>query len=164
MNTRIQVEHPVTEMVTGIDLVLEQLSVAAGNALGFRQEDIALTGHAIECRINSEDPAQGFRPSPGRLTDWHAPRGVGLRVDSHCFPGYLIPPFYDSLMAKVIAHGPDRKTAIERMEAALAALVAEGVTTTAPLHHAIMRNPEYREGAVHTKWIETEFLPAWRAS
>lgn len=164
MNTRIQVEHPVTEMVTGIDLVQEQLSVAAGNALGFRQEDIALTGHAIECRINSEDPMQGFRPSPGRLTDWRAPRGAGLRVDSHCFPGYLIPPFYDSLMAKVIAHGPDRKTAIERMQAALAALVAEGVTTTAPLHHAIMRNPEYREGAVHTKWIETEFLPAWRAS
>lgn len=162
MNTRIQVEHPVTEMVTGIDLVALQLSVASHNALDLRQQDIALHGHAIECRINAEDPRHGFRPSPGRLKKWEAPKGAGVRVDSHCFSGYLIAPHYDSLIAKIIAHAEDRDAAIARMETALTALRAEGVTTTAPMHRAIMRHKDYRDGAVHTKWIETEFLPGWR--
>ncbi|KPQ05431.1 MAG: acetyl-CoA carboxylase, biotin carboxylase subunit [Rhodobacteraceae bacterium HLUCCA12] len=163
MNTRIQVEHPVTEMVSGIDLVALQLSVAAGHALGLRQQDIALQGHAIECRINAEDPEHGFRPSPGRLMRWDAPKGAGVRVDSHCFSGYLIAPHYDSLIAKIIVHADDREKAITRMETSLAALRAEGVTTTAPMHRAIMRHNDYRSGAIHTKWIEMEFLPAWRA-
>ena len=153
MNTRIQVEHPVTEMVTRFDLVQEQFRVAAGQGLSVRQEDIRVEGHAIEVRVNAEDPDHDFRPSAGVVTDVHWPGGPGIRVDSHVYAGYRIPPHYDSLIAKIIAWGPTREAAIARMERALRETVVEGVKTTIPFHLRVLDNAFYRRGAVFTNFI-----------
>ena len=157
MNTRIQVEHPVTEMVTGRDLVAEQIRVAAGEPISFAQRDAHLRGHAIECRINAEDPSRNFAPGPGRIEGWSVPNGEA-RVDSHCFGGYLVPPYYDSLLAKVIVHGDDRAEAIARMEHALAQMNVTGVPTTLPFHRAVLAHPDFRAGRAGTKWVEEQFL------
>jgi acetyl-CoA carboxylase, biotin carboxylase subunit len=153
MNTRIQVEHPVTEMVTGIDLVKLQLKIAGGEPLPFAQQDIEVRGHAIECRINAEDP-KGFVPSPGPVRLWHPPGGPGIRVDSHLYTGYHVPPFYDSLIAKVIAHGEDRDTAIARMRNALSEMVVEGIKTNAPLHQEIFGHTAFRQGGLDIHYLE----------
>jgi acetyl-CoA carboxylase biotin carboxylase subunit len=153
MNTRIQVEHPVTEIVTGIDLVKLQLRIAAGEPLPFKQEDIRITGHAIECRINAEDP-KTFMPSPGPVKLWHPPGGPGIRVDSHLYTGYAVPPFYDSLIAKVIAYGEDRDTAIARMRNALSEMVVEGIKTNAPLHQEIFGHLAFRQGGLDIHYLE----------
>jgi acetyl-CoA carboxylase biotin carboxylase subunit len=145
MNTRIQVEHPVTELITGIDLVAEQIRIAAGEPLGYRQESVRFDGHAIECRINAEDP-DTFAPSAGRVTAWLPPGGFGVRVDSHLMVPYSVPPFYDSLIAKVIVHGRDRREAIERMRRALGEMVVEGVRTTIPYHLKTLGDPAFAEG------------------
>jgi acetyl-CoA carboxylase, biotin carboxylase subunit len=153
MNTRIQVEHPVTELVTGIDLVKLQLRIAAGEPLPFTQDDIQIRGHAIECRINAEDP-KTFMPSPGPVKLWHAPGGPGIRVDSHIYTGYAVPPFYDSLIAKVIAHGEDRDTAIARMKNALSEMVVEGIKTNAALHQEIFGHAAFRQGGLDIHYLE----------
>lgn len=153
MNTRIQVEHPVTEMITGIDLVQEQLRVAAGNGLSFEQSQVEVEGHAIEVRINAEDPDHDFRPSAGRISDVHWPGGPGIRVDSHVYAGYRIPPNYDSMVAKIIAWAPTREEAIARMERALKETVIEGVKTTIPFHLKVLDNAFFRRGAVYTNFI-----------
>ena len=145
MNTRIQVEHPVTEMVTGIDLVREQIRIASGEPLGYRQRAITLRGHAIECRINAEDP-EHFVPSPGTVTAWLPPGGYGVRVDSHLMPGAVVPPYYDSLIAKIIVHGRDRAEAIARMQRALAETHVEGVKTTIPYHQKLLADPAFLSG------------------
>jgi acetyl-CoA carboxylase biotin carboxylase subunit len=145
MNTRIQVEHPVTEMVTGIDLVREQVRIAAGEPLGYKQSAIRVSGHAIECRINAEDP-EHFVPSPGTVTAWLPPGGHGVRVDSHMMPGASVPPYYDSLIAKIIVHGRDRAEAIARMQRALAETVVEGVKTTIPFHQKLLADPVFVSG------------------
>jgi acetyl-CoA carboxylase biotin carboxylase subunit len=145
MNTRIQVEHPVTEMVTGIDLVREQIRIAAGEPLGYRQEDVRLTGHAIECRVNAEDPVT-FTPSAGLVTTWIPPGGFGVRVDSHLMAPYAVPPFYDSLLAKVVVRGADRAEALARMRRALAETVVEGVKTTIPFHLRVLADPAFVAG------------------
>ena len=160
VNARVQVEHPVTEMVTGIDIVREQIRVARGEALSFRQEDVVITGHAIECRINAENVDAGFLPSPGVVTAWTPPIGSGIRVDTFMHDGAVIPPFYDSLIAKVIAHAPSRAEAIALMDRALGKLTVEGVATTTPLHRSIMQNERFRTSPITTKWIEEEFLPS----
>jgi len=154
MNTRIQVEHPVTEMITGIDLVAEGLRIAGGEPLRLRQGDIAVKGHAIEVRLNAEDPAQDFRPFPGTVGDLRLPGGPGVRFDSLLYPGYTIPPFYDSLLAKLIVHAEDRDAAIARLTRALSELRIGGLTTTAPLFTALAADPSVRAGAVHTRWLE----------
>jgi acetyl-CoA carboxylase biotin carboxylase subunit len=153
MNTRLQVEHPVTEMVCGIDLVKEQLRVAAGEPLGYAQKDIAFRGHAIECRITAEDP-ESFAPSPGRVTTFHAPGGLGVRVDSALYSGYAVPPHYDSLVAKLIVHGTTRAEAIARMRRALSEMVVDGIRTTLPLHQRIMDNAEFQSGDYTIHWLE----------
>ncbi len=153
MNTRIQVEHPVTEMVTGIDLVKEQLRVAQGEPL-LAQSEIRFEGHAIECRINAEDASRSFMPSPGKITALNIPGGPGIRVDTHIYQGYSIPPFYDSLIAKLIAHGRDRTEAIARMRRALDEFVVEGVKTTVPFHKSVLGTEAFVSGNLHTKWIE----------
>ena len=158
MNTRIQVEHPVTEMVTGIDLVAEQIRIAAGEPLSFRQEDVHLKGHSIECRINAEDVERNFMPGPGRIQFWDAPQGEGVRVDTHCGPGYLVPPYYDSLLAKLIVHGENRGEAIDRMRESLAAFRVEGVPTTIAFHHDVLSDSDFAEGRVNTRWVEESFL------
>ncbi len=145
MNTRIQVEHPVTEMVTGIDLVREQIRIAAGERLGYAQGDIRSAGHAIECRVNAEDP-ETFAPSPGRITAWVPPGGFGVRVDSHVLAGYTVPPHYDSLIAKIVVHGRDRAEAIARMQRALAETVVEGIKTTIPYHLKLLSDPAFVSG------------------
>lgn len=154
MNTRIQVEHPVTEMITGIDLVKEQIRLAAGERLTFDSDDIEIRGHAIECRINAEDPDKDFMPSPGKVTQFIAPGGPGIRVETHIYPGYTIPSFYDSLIAKIISLGSNRSEAIARMSRALGEMVIEGVHTTAPLHMKIMNHDYFHKGDVYT-----DFLP-----
>jgi acetyl-CoA carboxylase biotin carboxylase subunit len=154
MNTRIQVEHPVTEMVTGRDLVAEQIRVAAGEPLSFTQEGVRLAGHAIECRINAEDAQRSFMPCPGRIAVWQAPAADGVRVDTHCYAGYRIPPFYDSLLAKVIAHCVDRHRAIDRMIDALAAFKVFGLPTTIPFHLDVLRHTDFRAARVHTRWVD----------
>ena len=154
MNTRIQVEHPVTEEVTGVDLVKEQLLVAAGEPMSFRQDDLEWTGHAIECRINAEDFEHGFRPSPGKVTYWYKPGGPGLRVDSHVYGGYSIPPYYDSMIGKLIAHGKDRAEAIRRMEIALEEMIVDGIKTTIPFHLLALRHPRFRAGDLDTRFVE----------
>ncbi|RMH72273.1 MAG: acetyl-CoA carboxylase biotin carboxylase subunit [Gemmatimonadetes bacterium] len=154
MNTRIQVEHPVTEWITGVDLVKEQIRVAMGEKLSVTQADIHLHGHAIECRINAEDPSRNFAPSPGQITAFHAPGGIGVRVDSHCYTGYHIPPFYDSMIAKVITHGHTRQEAIARMRRALEEFVIEGVNTTIPFHLKVLEDPTFLEGTIDTTFIE----------
>jgi len=160
VNTRIQVEHPVTEMVTGVDIVLAQLAIAAGEPLGLRQRDVVFTGHAVEVRINAEDPARGFAPCPGVVTRWVEPVGGGLRIDTHCYGGYTVPPHYDSLLAKLIAHGADRDHALARLDRGLRHLVVEGVPTTAPLLRELIGHPTFRSGEHHTRWVEHELLGA----
>lgn len=161
MNTRIQVEHPVTEMVTGVDLVVEQLHVASGAQLSLQQSDLKISGHAIECRINAESPSKGFLPSPGRLKSWSVPAADHIRVDSHCFEGYLIPPFYDSMVGKLIVHGEDRNQAIKRMRDALDQLQIEGIETTVPFHKAVFDDPDYLTNQIRTRWVEEDFLKRW---
>ena len=153
MNTRIQVEHPVTEMITGIDLVQEQILVAAGDKLRFRQKDIPLRGHAIECRINAEDPYR-FTPSPGRITSYHPPGGPGIRVDSHIYQGYTVPPYYDSMVGKVIAYGASREQAIARMRIALSEMVVEGIQTNIPLHRELINDTRFLKGGVSIHYLE----------
>lgn len=153
MNTRIQVEHPVTEMLTGVDLVREQLKIASGQKLSISQEDIHFTGHAIECRINAEDP-NTFIPSPGLITTYHPPGGPGIRIDTHIYAGYTVPPFYDSMIAKIIAHGPTREMAIARLKNALNELVIEGIKTNADLHLRILEDKKFLEGGVNIHYLE----------
>ncbi len=153
MNTRIQVEHPVTEEVTGFDLIREQIEIMNGKRLTRRK--IKPIGHAIECRINAEDPNKDFRPSPGRITSLHVPGGLGVRVDTHAYAGYTIPPFYDSLIAKLIVHAPTREAAIKRMSIALDEFIVEGIQTTIPFHAKVMNNERFREGDVDTRFLET---------
>jgi len=153
MNTRVQVEHPVTELVTGVDIVKMQLRIAAGEPLPFKQEDIVLRGWAMECRINAEDP-KSFAPSPGPVRLWHAPGGPGVRVDSHLYSGYNVPPFYDSLIAKLISYGETRDTAIARMKNALSEMVVEGIKTNAPLHLEIFGHSAFRQGGLDIHYLE----------
>ncbi|MGG4453015.1 acetyl-CoA carboxylase biotin carboxylase subunit [Brevibacillus porteri] len=155
MNTRIQVEHPVTELVTGFDLIKEQLTVAAGQPLSFTQEDIQMDGWSIECRINAENPAKNFMPSPGRITEYLAPGGFGVRVDSAAYAGYSIPPYYDSMIAKLIVWGKDRNEAIDRMKRALSEFVVEGITTTIPFHLKVLEHEVFVSGNFDTKFLET---------
>ena len=145
MNTRVQVEHPVTELVTGVDIVREQIAIAAGERLSIRQKDIEVKGHAVECRINAEDPFN-FRPCPGKVTMWHMPGGPGIRLDSHVFAGYRIPPYYDSMIGKLIAYGPDRETAMARMRVALSETAVEGITTNIALHRMILADSHFLQG------------------
>ncbi|WP_138379966.1 acetyl-CoA carboxylase biotin carboxylase subunit [Luteithermobacter gelatinilyticus] len=153
MNTRLQVEHPVTEMITGIDLVREQIRVAAGLPLSFKQEDISFSGHAIECRINAEDPFT-FAPSPGRIGDYHTPGGLGVRVDSALYSGYSIPPYYDSMIAKLIVHGKTRNECLMRLRRALEEYVIDGIKTTIPLHQRLIRESDFVNGAYDIHWLE----------
>jgi len=157
MNTRIQVEHTVTEEVTGFDLIKEQIRIASGEKLNFDQKDVVYRGHAIECRINAEDPARNFTPSPGTIGLYYAPGGHGVRVDSHVYSGYTIPPYYDSLIGKLIAHGDNRKMALERMYRALSEYLIRGIKTTIPLHKAILSDPVFIAGKATTGYLE-EFL------
>jgi acetyl-CoA carboxylase biotin carboxylase subunit len=159
MNTRVQVEHPVTEMVTGLDIVKEQIRIAAGDRLGFGQRDVQFIGHAIECRINAEDPTQNFRPSAGTLAVFRPPGGPGIRVDTHCYPGYVIPPYYDSLIAKVVAWGRSRGEAITRMRRALTEFEVEGVRTTIPFHLRVLDNAFFRRGEIYTNFIQRRLRP-----
>jgi acetyl-CoA carboxylase biotin carboxylase subunit len=153
MNTRLQVEHPVTEMVCNIDLVREQIRIAAGAPLGYTQADVAFSGHAIECRINAEDP-ETFMPTPGRVEVFHAPGGLGVRVDSAIYAGYVVPPYYDSMVAKLIVHAPDRPQAIARMRRALGEFAIQGIKTTLPLHRRIIEAPAFKAGDYTIHWLE----------
>jgi acetyl-CoA carboxylase, biotin carboxylase subunit len=154
MNTRIQVEHPVTELVTGVDLVKEQIRIAAGETIELVQDRLGLRGHAIECRINAEDPERDFAPCPGTVTEFYVPGGPGIRVDTHVYSGYVIPPYYDSMIAKLLAHGNTREEAIARMRRALEEFVVEGVATTIPFHSAMMRDPDFLSGRFDTGTLE----------
>ncbi|OGC07245.1 acetyl-CoA carboxylase biotin carboxylase subunit [candidate division WOR-1 bacterium RIFOXYA2_FULL_36_21] len=158
MNTRIQVEHPVTEMITNIDIIKEQISIAAGEKLSLRQKDVQFYGHAIECRINAEDPAKNFRPSPGEITSYLPPGGPGVRVDSHAYSGYKISPYYDSLLAKLLVWGKDRNEAIVRMKRALDEFVVDGIKTTIPFHLEVMNSKAFRSGHFSTHFVEHHFL------
>ncbi len=153
MNTRVQVEHPVTEMITGVDIVQEQIRIAAGEKLRFRQRDIVLNGHAIECRINAEDPFK-FTPSPGKILAWHVPGGPGIRVDSHVYAGYFVPPNYDSMVGKVISYGATREQAIRRMQIALSEMAVEGILTNIPLHRELMVDARFIEGGTNIHYLE----------
>jgi acetyl-CoA carboxylase biotin carboxylase subunit len=153
MNTRLQVEHPVTELITGVDLVREQLRVAAGEKLSIRQEDIKIQGHAIECRINAEDP-KTFMPSPGLITLYHAPGGPGVRIDSHIYSGYKVPPYYDSMIGKLVTHGANREAAIARMKNALTEIVIEGIKTNVPLHQEIFQHAAFQQGGTDIHYLE----------
>jgi acetyl-CoA carboxylase biotin carboxylase subunit len=153
MNTRVQVEHPVTEMITGVDIVREQIRVAAGEELGWRQEDIEMRGHAIECRINAEDPTN-FMPCPGPINQWHAPGGPGIRIDTHIYNGYIVPPYYDSMIGKLIAHGPNRACAIARIQQALSEMVIEGIKTNIPLHQEIVSHGAFKAGGTDIHYLE----------
>jgi acetyl-CoA carboxylase biotin carboxylase subunit len=155
MNTRIQVEHPVTEMVTGVDLIRRMIMVAAGEDLGLTQEDIQLDGHAIECRINAEDPAKNFMPFAGTIAALNIPGGIGVRVDSHVYQGYSIPPNYDSLLGKLIVHAPTREMAVDRMKRALGEYVIEGIRTTIPFHLKLMKDKVFRSGDFDIKFLES---------
>lgn len=163
MNTRIQVEHPVTEMLTGVDLVKEQIRVAAGHPLSIL-ETPSFRGHVIECRINAEDPWRNFQPSPGRLTVFHVPGGPGVRVDTHAYEGYTVPPFYDSLIAKLIVQGNTRDEALTRMRIALESFVVEGVSTTIPFLARVMQHPVFRSGDIHTKFLDVEGADLFKES
>jgi acetyl-CoA carboxylase biotin carboxylase subunit len=158
MNTRVQVEHPVTEVVTGVDIVKAQIRIAQGELLPFTQDGVRLNGHAIECRINAEDPACDFNPSPGQVRGLRLPGGPGVRIDSHLFEGYRIPPYYDSLIAKVIAWGLDRDEAIARMRRALSEMRVEGVHTTLPFHTRLLDDARFRAGDIHTRFVEDELM------
>jgi len=153
MNTRVQVEHPVTEVITGVDIVQEQIRIAAGEKLRYRQRDIELRGHSIECRINAEDPFK-FTPSPGKIVSWHAPGGPGIRVDSHAYAGYFVPPNYDSMVGKVISYGATREQAIKRMQIALSEMVVEGIQTNIPLHRELMVDARFIEGGTNIHYLE----------
>ena len=153
MNTRVQVEHPVTEMITGIDIVQQQIKVAAGERLAFRQRDVQLKGHAIECRINAEDPFN-FTPSPGRITSYHPPGGPGIRVDSHAYANYFVPPNYDSMIGKVIAYGGDREQALARMRIALSEMIVEGINTNLPLHRQLIDDTHFIAGGTNIHYLE----------
>ena len=153
MNTRIQVEHPVTEMITGMDIVQEQIRIAAGLKLAFRQKEIVFQGHAIECRLNAEDPFK-FTPSPGRIQSWHMPGGPGIRVDSHAYSGYMVPPNYDSMIGKLISYGKTREQAIRRMRIALSEMVIDGIQTNVPLHRELMLDPNFVEGGTSIHYLE----------
>ena len=153
MNTRVQVEHPVTEMITGIDIVQEQIRIAAGLKLAFRQKEIVFQGHAIECRLNAEDPFK-FTPSPGRIQSWHMPGGPGIRVDSHAYSGYMVPPNYDSMIGKLISYGKTREQAIRRMRIALSEMVIDGIQTNVPLHRELMLDPNFVEGGTSIHYLE----------
>jgi acetyl-CoA carboxylase biotin carboxylase subunit len=159
MNTRIQVEHPVTEEVTRVDLVKEQIRVAAGEPLSLTQEQVEWSGHAIECRINAEDHEHGFRPSPGRISYFYKPGGPGIRMDSHVYAGYVVPPYYDSMIGKLIAYGKDRAEALRRMEIALEELIVEGLHTTIPFHLLALRDPRFQQGDLDTRFVETLLKP-----
>ena len=153
MNTRIQVEHPVTEWVTGIDLIKEQIRIADGQKLSVKQEDIQITGHAIECRINAENPEKNFRPSPGTITDVHFPGGEGVRVDTAVYTGYTVPPYYDSMLAKLIVHAEDRKSAIRKMQSALGEVIIEGIDTNVDYQYEILHNPDFVSGNIDVEFI-----------
>jgi acetyl-CoA carboxylase biotin carboxylase subunit len=153
MNTRVQVEHPVTELVTGIDIVKEQLRIAAGEKLSYRQQDVQIRGHAIECRVNAEDP-ETFMPSPGRITQWHPPGGPGIRVDSHVYSGYSVPPYYDSMIGKLLAHGASREEALARMRNALSEIIIEGIKTNIPLHEEILTHTAFNAGGTDIHYLE----------
>ena len=155
MNTRVQVEHPVSEMITGIDIVKEQLRIASGMPLSFAQSDVNFHGHSFECRINAEDP-QNFLPSPGTVSTFHAPGGLGIRVDSHLYDGYTVPPFYDSLIAKIISFGETREVALARMRGALDELVVEGIRTNTPLHRDLVRDKAFQAGGVSIHYLESK--------
>ncbi len=158
MNTRVQVEHPVTEMVTGVDIIEQQLRIAAGLGLNIQQEDVILKGHALECRINAEDPST-FMPCPGKIESFYAPGGAGIRLDSHIYPGYSIPPYYDSMIAKLIAHGKDRETSIARMKQALDEIILTGIKTNIPLHKdLILRDENFCEQAMDIHYLENHLL------
>lgn len=161
VNARIQVEHPVSEMISGFDLVQEQIRIAGGAGLSVTQDQVKLTGHAIECRINAEDSTRDFMPSPGRITRWVPPTGEGIRLDSHMHEGALIPPYYDSMVGKLIAYGADRRQAIERLVEAIDSFVIEGVPTTLGLQRAIVTHPDFLENRIHTRWLEQVLLPEW---
>jgi acetyl-CoA carboxylase biotin carboxylase subunit len=158
MNTRIQVEHPVTEMITGLDLVAEQLRIAGGESLSLQQNDVRMSGHAIECRINAEDPERDFRPSPAAIEAWDPPSGEGIRIDTHAYAGYTIPPFYDSMIAKLIVWGEDRAQALERARSAVAGFRIEGPRTTLGLHANLLRDSNVIANQTDTTWVEREFL------
>jgi len=162
MNTRVQVEHPVTEMITGIDIVKTQILVAAGEKLPFRQKDVNFRGHAIECRINAEHPYK-FTPSPGRITSWHVPGGPGIRVDSHVYAGYFVPPYYDSLIAKVIAYGDTREQAVARMRIALSEMIVEGIQTNLPLHQELMLDTSFMRGGTSIHYLEEKLAKYGKA-
>jgi acetyl-CoA carboxylase biotin carboxylase subunit len=153
MNTRVQVEHPVTEMITGIDIVQQQIRIACGERLPMKQRDVLCKGHAIECRINAEDPYK-FTPSPGRITSLHMPGGPGIRVDSHIYNGYVVPPHYDSLLGKIIAYGETREHAIARLSIALSETVIEGIKTNIPLHQDLLRDAAFLRGGTTIHYLE----------
>tara|TARA_B100001778_G_scaffold298361_1_gene272429 strand:+ start:1 stop:1173 length:1173 start_codon:yes stop_codon:yes gene_type:complete len=153
MNTRLQVEHPVTEMITGIDIVKEQLKIASGEKLAIKQENVKIKGHAIECRMNAEDP-KTFMPSPGDIKLWHMPGGPGIRIDSHIYSGYRVPPYYDSMIGKIIAFGNNRKSAMTRMENALKEIVVEGIKTNIPLHQEIFQHSAFKNGGTNIHYLE----------
>jgi len=154
MNTRVQVEHPVTEMITGIDIVQEQIKIAARYPLSISQSDVQFSGHAIECRINAESPTEGFQPKPGRIIDWLPPQDKGVRVDTHCYGGYSIPPYYDSLMAKIITTGSNRLAAVNKMQSSLHKFIVSGVDTTIPFLQFLINEKDYFEGRINTRWVE----------
>ena len=164
MNARVQVEHPVSELITGVDIVQQQLRIAAGERLAFSQDQIRINGHAIECRINAESPRDNFMPRPGRITRWESPQGEGIRLDSHCYAGYLVPPFYDSMIGKLLAFGTDRATAIARMRNALDDFYVDGITTNIDFHKAVLTHPDYLASKVNTKWLENVFLPEFQGT
>ena len=153
MNARLQVEHPVTEMITGIDIVKEQMNIASGKKLSFSQSDVYMQGHAIECRINAEDP-KSFLPSPGLISLWHPPGGPGIRTDSHVYTGYEVPPFYDSMIGKIIAHGNNRHTALSRMKTALSEMVIEGIKSNIPLHQEVLQHSAFEKGGTNIHYLE----------
>ncbi len=163
-NARIQVEHPVSELVSGTDLVAEQIRVAAGLPLSFTQDDITITGHAVEARVMAESPERGFIPTPGTVTTWQPPSGFGIRVDSHCRAGTVISPYYDSMIAKVIAHAPTRERAIDKLDAALAELTVDGVTTTVDFSRYLLNSNIFRDGKVTTRWIDQVGADAFRST
>lgn len=162
MNARVQVEHPVSELITGVDIVQEQLRIAAGEPLSVKQDDIKINGHAIECRINAESPENDFMPRPGRISHWQPPQGDGIRLDSHCYSGYLVPPYYDSMVAKLLVHAADRPAAIRHMGEALNQFRVDGIATNIEFHKAVMADEDYIAGCVNTKWLEDGFLPRFQ--
>lgn len=164
VNARVQVEHPVTEEVTGIDIVREQLRIAQGEPLSFSQDQVTLSGHSIECRINAENARRGFTPSPGTIARWTAPQGTGIRLETYAFEGAVVPPHYDSLIAKLIVHAPSRELAVALMSKALAKMRIEGIDTTIDLQSAILADHEFRTSPITTKWLEEKFLPAWESA